>query len=67
MNTDIIKGNWKQLAGKVREQWGKLTDHDLDVIQGRREILAGKIQERYGYTRDEVDKHIRSWEKTLKN
>ena len=49
MNSDIIEGNWKQLKGKLKEQWGKLTDDDLDVIEGKREVLAGKIQERYGH------------------
>ena len=43
MNSDIIEGNWKQLKGKLKEQWGKLTDDDLDVIEGKREVLAGKI------------------------
>lgn len=43
MNWDIIEGNWKQAKGKVKEQWGKLTDDDFDVIRGRREQLTGKI------------------------
>ncbi len=41
MNREQIQGNWKQLTGKAREQWGKLTDDDLDVVAGRREQLAG--------------------------
>jgi len=65
MNRDIIEGNWKQLKGKLKEQWGKLTDDDLDVIEGKREVLAGKIQERYGVTKDEAEKHVREWEKKL--
>jgi uncharacterized protein YjbJ (UPF0337 family) len=40
-----VEGNWKQVKGKVKEQWGKLTDDDLDVIGGRRDQLEGKIQE----------------------
>ena len=36
MNWDRIEGNWKQLRGKVQQQWGKLTDDDLTTIQGRR-------------------------------
>ncbi len=36
------------MKGKVKEQWGKLTDDDLETIAGRREHLEGKIQERYG-------------------
>ena len=25
MNTDQMKGNWKQFVGKAKEKWGKLT------------------------------------------
>jgi uncharacterized protein YjbJ (UPF0337 family) len=62
MNWDRIEGNWKQLTGKVKERWGKLTDDDLDVIDGRREQLAGKIQQRYGCLRDDADRQITDWE-----
>ncbi|TAH40497.1 MAG: CsbD family protein [Betaproteobacteria bacterium] len=65
MNTDIIAGNWKQLKGKVQQQWGKLTDDDFDVIDGKRVELAGRIQERYGITRDEAEKQVRDWEGRL--
>ena len=34
MNTETLKGQWKQLKGQVRKQWGKLTDDDLDQIHG---------------------------------
>ena len=62
MNWDRIQGNWKQVVGKAKAQWCKLTDDDLDVVAGRREQLAGKIQERYGIAKDEVDKQIADWE-----
>lgn len=65
MNTDRIEGNWKQIKGKVQEQWGKLTDDDFDIIAGRREQLAGKIQERYGIAKDEAERQVREWEKRL--
>lgn len=62
MNEDRIEGNWKQFKGKVKEQWGKLTDDDLDVISGRRDQLAGKIQERHGVARDEAERQIKDFE-----
>ena len=62
MNWDRIEGNWKQLKGKVHEQWGKLTDDDIDVIEGHREQLAGKIQECYGVSKDEAERQIKDWE-----
>lgn len=63
MNWDRVEGNWKQFKGKVREQWGKLTDDDFDRIAGKRENLIGKIQERYGIARDEADRQLSEWEK----
>ena len=61
MNKDQAAGNWKQLKGKVKEQWGKLTDDDLTAINGRRDQLEGKIQERYGLAKDQVKKDIDDW------
>ena len=58
MNWDRIEGNWKQFTGRVKEQWGKLTDDDIDVIAGKRDQLVGKIQESYGITKDEAEKQV---------
>lgn len=62
MNWDIVEGNWKQFQGKVKAQWGKLTDDHLDVIAGKRAELMGKIQEAYGITKDEAEQQIRKFE-----
>ena len=62
MNKQTIEGNWIQLKGKVREQWGKLTDDDVDVIAGKRDQLIGKIKERYGKTLDEADREVTDFE-----
>jgi uncharacterized protein YjbJ (UPF0337 family) len=64
MNQDRIQGRWKQLKGKVKEQWGKLTDDDLDVIAGRRDQLLGRIQQRHGLAKDEADRQVRTWEQS---
>ncbi|MCA9809633.1 MAG: CsbD family protein [Candidatus Dadabacteria bacterium] len=61
MNWDRIEGNWKQLTGKAKVQWGKLTDDDLDVISGKRDQLVGKLQERYGYSKEEAEKLADDW------
>jgi uncharacterized protein YjbJ (UPF0337 family) len=61
MNRDITKGNFTQLKGKIKEQWGKLTDDELDEIAGRRDQLEGKIQERYGIAKDQVRTDVDDW------
>lgn len=65
MNEDRIKGQWKQLAGKIKSQWGKLTDDDLRVAEGNSEYLAGKIQERYGIAKDEAKKQVDDFDRGL--
>lgn len=62
MNWDTVEGNWRQIKGQVKEQWGKLTDDHLDVIAGKRDQLAGKIQEAYGVTKDEAERQLKDWE-----
>jgi uncharacterized protein YjbJ (UPF0337 family) len=63
MNKDTFEGNWKQFKGKVKEEWGKLTDDDLDIINGRREQLVGRLQERYGLEKSAAEKQIKEFEK----
>ena len=63
MNMDTFEGNWKQLKGKAKEQWGKLTDDDLDVVAGKRDQLVRRLQERYGMVKDAAEKQISEFEK----
>ena len=48
MNQDEAAGKWMQFKGKIKEQWGKLTDDDLKKLEGNRDQLAGRVQERAG-------------------
>ena len=63
MNWDIVEGNWDQFKGKVKIQWGKLTDDHLDVIAGKRDVLAGRIQEVYGLSKEDAERQISDFEK----
>lgn len=62
MQWDIVEGNWKQFKGKVKEQWGKLTDDDIDRIAGKKDQLAGKLQESYGIGKEDAERQIREFE-----
>ncbi|MBP9094416.1 CsbD family protein [bacterium] len=66
MNMDQIKGDWKQIQGKVKAKWGKLTDDDMTVIEGKRDELAGKIQERYGMAKEAAQNELDEFCKSLK-
>ena len=61
MNWDRIEGQWSQVKGKAREQWGKLTDDDVDVVAGRRDHLAGRIHELYGIRKEEAEHQVSTW------
>ena len=65
MNWDTMAGNWKQMKGKARQKWAKLTDDDLTYIDGKREQLLGRIQERYGIQKDIAERELKDWERTL--
>jgi uncharacterized protein YjbJ (UPF0337 family) len=59
---DKVEGNWTEMKGHVKEQWGNLTDDDLLQIQGKRQQLVGKIQARYGVSLAEAEKQVTTFE-----
>jgi uncharacterized protein YjbJ (UPF0337 family) len=58
MNADVIKGQWHQIKGSAKEQWGKLTSDELDRVDGQTERLVGLLQERYGYARERAQQEV---------
>lgn len=65
MNWDQIEGNWKQIKGAAKTQWGKLTNDDMEVLTGKRDTLVGKVQERYGIAKAEAEKQVDAWSKSV--
>ncbi|HEY0962085.1 MAG TPA: CsbD family protein [Pseudomonadales bacterium] len=63
MNEDIVQGKWKELRGKVRERWGKVTGDDVERLKGTSDELIGLLQQRYGYERERARKEIQEWAK----
>ena len=61
MNQDRLEGSWLEFKGKVKEQWGKLTDDDLDVIAGKRDQMIGKLKQRHGLTEEEAHTQLDDW------
>jgi uncharacterized protein YjbJ (UPF0337 family) len=64
MNTEQMKGNLKQLIGKAKEKWGRLTADDWTMVEGQRDQLVGRIQERYGIAREEAQRQVDEFEKS---
>ncbi len=63
---DQVAGKWKELRGEVRKAWGKLTDDDLERIAGQRDVLVGRLQERYGIAKEEANRQVDQWAKSLR-
>jgi uncharacterized protein YjbJ (UPF0337 family) len=66
MNWTQIEGKWDQFKGRVRSQWGKLTDDDLTNLGGKKDELVGKIVERYGVAKDDAEAQIDDWIRNIK-
>jgi uncharacterized protein YjbJ (UPF0337 family) len=58
MNRDVAAGKWRQLVGKVKEQWGKLTDDELRQVEGKYDKLAGLLREKYSYTKERAEEEL---------
>src|SRR5258706_13210205 len=58
LNKDVLQGKWKQIRGKVKQQWGRLTDDQLNQISGYYDEVAGLIQEKYGYSREKAQQEL---------
>ncbi len=58
---DILMGNWREMRGRIRQQWGKLTDNQIDQIAGNYDRLLGVLQENYGYTREKAMEEADRW------
>ena len=66
MNADVLKGQWKEIKGEIKAQWGKLTDNDLTEIEGNEEKLLGFLQKKYGYAEDKAAQEYKNFMKRYK-
>jgi uncharacterized protein YjbJ (UPF0337 family) len=58
MNKLQIKGSWYELKGKLKQQYGNLTDDDLVFTEGKEDELLGRLQKKLGKSKDEVRQMI---------
>lgn len=65
MNWDIVEGSWKELSGKAKARWGQITGDDWATINGKREEIAGLVQKRYGRAKEEAEREVDDWLRSL--
>ena len=61
MNSDTLKGQWKQLTGAAKKEWAKLTNDDWLRIESDYDRLTGTIQERYGIAREKAEEQVQAF------
>ena len=57
---DKIKGNWNTIKGKIKQEYGEVTDDDLVYEEGKEDELLGRLQKKMGKTKSEVKDWIDS-------
>lgn len=58
MNKLEIKGNWNEVKGKLKQQYGQLTDDDLTYVEGKEDELLGRLQKKTGKSKDQLIEEI---------
>jgi uncharacterized protein YjbJ (UPF0337 family) len=61
MTRDRVEGSWKQISGKVREQWSQIVGDEWGVNAARHTQLAGRIQVRHGISKEETERQLRDF------
>lgn len=56
-----LKGSWNELKGKLKQEYGELTEDDLAYVEGKEDELIGRIQKRLGKKREEIASEIKGW------
>ena len=59
MNKLKVKGNWNEVAGKLKQKYAELTDDDLLLEEGKEDELLGKLQKKLGKTKEQIDSLIK--------
>ena len=54
MDTLSMKGNWKEISGKLKQQFANLTDDDVLYKEGKEEELLGRLQQKIGKTKEDL-------------
>ena len=55
MDSDRVEGPMKEAGGKVKEEWGDLTDDKSTEVEGKKDQVEGKVQNEWGEAKDRVD------------
>jgi len=55
------EGTWQRVKGKMREEWGHLTDDEMEQLRGNFEQFSGRVKEVTGETAEDIQRKIKEW------
>lgn len=61
MHREQVIGSWRQLKGRAKVQWEKLTDDEFELLEGRRDRFAGKGQRKARYENIPTRRKMKEW------
>lgn len=58
MNDLLVKGNWNEIKGKLKQKYSDLTDDDVALAEGKEDELFGRLQKKLGKTKEQLINEI---------
>ncbi|WP_159800248.1 CsbD family protein [Flavobacterium sp. MK4S-17] len=53
-NSEEIRGNWNEFKGKLKQEYGQLTDDDLTYEEGKEDEMWGRLEKKLGKAKKEI-------------
>ncbi len=57
-NEQTLKGNWNEIAGKLRSRWGQLSGDEMQQYRGDFTQLVGYIQRKTGEAKSQIESYL---------
>jgi uncharacterized protein YjbJ (UPF0337 family) len=54
-----IKGKWNEWKGKIKQEYGNVTDDDLRYEDGKEDEMFGRLQQKTGKAKDDFISWLR--------
>jgi len=53
-NSTELRGNWDEFKGKLKQEYGDLTDDDLTYEDGKEDEMWGRLEQKLGKAKKEI-------------
>jgi len=66
MARETSKQEWKEVRGKIKSEFGKLSTPQIDALEGNMERLTSTVKKAYSYDQNKAEQVCQNFNKTLK-